>query len=388
MARRPNIGISPRLFETLAEQFRHRWGIQLQGVAPDGAVVVGPEHPECLHSIACLDARRLAIDEAVRWGDPTVGICVHSRLLWAAPLMRNAAVLGGLIASPAERDIFPDGSGPAAIDVRDACTDLRVLTEQANLTNASYLATQRAEYHRQQKRAEAIHEFKVKGHFNLRHLYHREEPNLIAAIRGSDRPQAREILNRLLVTIHHYAGQRFDLIKAFCMELLTTMSRTAVESGGQPEQLLGANFSSFTELSHLTSMEQLAPWLHEMLERIMDCLQRQGGRTQSILVSTAMEYMAEHCDQPLSRDGVARVTHMSPSHFSRVFCKHSGRSFTDMLNQIRVDRAAELLRRTDRTLASIAIDVGFRDQSYFTKVFRRYMQMTPLQCRRDFLAQH
>jgi len=79
---------------------------------------------------------------------------------------------------------------------------------------------------------------------------------------------------------------------------------------------------------------------------------------------------------------------MSSSHFSHVFSKHSGRSFTDMLNQIRVDRAAELLRRTDRTLASIAIDVGFRDQSYFTKVFGRYMQITPLQCRREFLTQH
>jgi AraC-like DNA-binding protein len=46
-----------------------------------------------------------------------------------------------------------------------------------------------------------------------------------------------------------------------------------------------------------------------------------------------------------------------------------------------VNRAAELLRKTDKSVLQIALEVGFSDQSYFTKVFRRHHRMTPRQYR-------
>jgi transcriptional regulator GlxA family with amidase domain len=74
---------------------------------------------------------------------------------------------------------------------------------------------------------------------------------------------------------------------------------------------------------------------------------------------------------------------MSPSHFSRYFRKHLGQSFTDVLNQMRIDRAADMLANSDRDLKMIALDTGFPDQSYFTKVFRRHRGLTPAEFRRQ-----
>jgi AraC-like DNA-binding protein len=76
---------------------------------------------------------------------------------------------------------------------------------------------------------------------------------------------------------------------------------------------------------------------------------------------------------------------LSPAHFSRFLKQRTGRSFTDLVNQVRVDRACDLLRRTSRSLVQIALDTGFADQSYFTKVFRRYARVTPRQFRLDRL---
>ena len=50
---------------------------------------------------------------------------------------------------------------------------------------------------------------------------------------------------------------------------------------------------------------------------------------------------------------------------------------------MRIDRAAEMLARTDKEIAVIALECGFRDQSYFTKVFKRYRNTTPLRYRRE-----
>jgi transcriptional regulator GlxA family with amidase domain len=123
--------------------------------------------------------------------------------------------------------------------------------------------------------------------------------------------------------------------------------------------------------------EEFVFWLTVMLERILDALQAATRRSGNIQIAGALDLMRAHYADPLTRDEVARLVGMSPSHFSRSFKRHVKRGFADVLNQIRVDRACDLLNRTDRSLALVALDTGFTDQSYFHKVFRRYTGMTP-----------
>jgi len=382
----PDIGIGREAFDRLAGDSLRRWSAALAATDPQGRVVFAGVADAWGDSPRELGERRLALQEALRWGEPTIHLCEHKRVIWAVPLMRNAQLLGGLVAGVPEPAVFPEGAGQAALDVRGACAELRRWAEEANLTNAALLASRREESRREQKRAEALHEFKLHDHYNIRELYLRDEPDLIAAVRKNDRGAAREILNRLLVAIHHYAGQRMDLIKSFFMELVATMCRTAVEAGGDPQELLGTNFASMTDLSRLTSMEALAPWLHEMLERVMECIHRHRAQTNTVLLTAAMEHIGEHFAEDISRDDVARIAHMSPSHFSRLVRKQTGKSFTELLNKTRVSHAADLLRRTDRSLVLIAMEAGFRDQSYFTKVFRRHTGLTPRQYRQNYLS--
>jgi AraC-like DNA-binding protein len=68
---------------------------------------------------------------------------------------------------------------------------------------------------------------------------------------------------------------------------------------------------------------------------------------------------------------------ISPSHFSRLLKERTGRTFTELLRQCRVDLACDLLRSTELSLAEIANACGFCDQSYFTRVFQDVKGMTP-----------
>ena len=380
MAKRSDIGIDRKTYEHLARVYRRRWKITLRAAAADGRLAF--EKGDADRDAA----RRRAIREALRWGEPTVDLCPGDELMWAVPIMANARLLGGLVATAPERRVFPDRSGAAALDIRAACSDLRGLLEEANLTNAALLAAHRAESRRQQDRAQVIHEVKLVSYANVRQMYLRDEPALVAAIRKDDRGEARGILNRILAAIHHQAGNRIDLIKSFFMELVVTMCRTAVEAGGNPEGIYGENFASISELSAIQTEEQLAPWLHEMLERIMDSIHRHRRSTHPLLVARALQFMAEHFVENISREDVARAVHVSPSHLSRMIREHIGRSYTDLLNQMRVDRAGELLARSDKPLVLIAFETGFKDQSYFTKVFRRYTRSTPRQYRESHVG--
>lgn len=381
MASRDSIGMDRRTFLQLRREYCARWPVTLEVSDAVGRVVLPKP---AAGDRRRRDAYRHAITETLRWGEPAVTFAPRSRLVWAVPVMRNAELLGGLVASAAERKVFPDNTIPAAINVRAACDELRILAERANVTNAALLESRRREYSRQQRRAEAIHQLKLLPYLDVRQMYLSDEPALIAAIRKDDRAEARGILNRILAAIHHQAGRRLDLIKSFFMELTVTMCRTAVEAGGHPEGVFGENFASMAELSQIRSQEQLAPWLHDMLERIMDAIRSpagRAGRSPSYIVSAALDHMAENCCRAISRDDTARAVHVSPSHMSRVIRRHMGRTYTDLLNQMRIDRACELLARTDKPLAAVAFETSFKDQSYFTKVFRQYTRMTPHQYR-------
>lgn len=377
-----DIGIDRMTFERLARAMRRFGPIALSAVDPAGKTMLGKWRPARGETDAWREICRFTISEALRWGEPTVNYGVGQRLVWAVPLMHNAHVTGGLIASVAEADLFPGESHAPSIDIRLATDELRRLAEQDNLTNAALLQARREDAHREKQRAEAIHAYKLQHRYNLHRIYLRDEPRLIAAIRKGDLGEARSILNELLVALLHYAGDRLDLTKSLLMELTVTMCRTAVEVGGEPQQLLGANYASLTELSQIDNDEQLARWLHEILDRIMRLIHQRGANADAVLIAGALQYMSDHLGEDLSRDRVAKVVHLSPSHFSRLFKRHMGDSFTDVLTRLRVDRAAELLARTDKDLGQVAMAVGFADQSYFTKVFKRHTGSTPRLYRR------
>jgi AraC-like DNA-binding protein len=291
--------------------------------------------------------------------------------------MHNAALVGGLVAEASEQRIFPGDSGRPRLDAVAACTALREAAEAANLTNAALLALNREAYRRERQRAEAIHEYKKRGGSALRELYLQEEPHLLAAIRKGHRPEARGVLNRILVAIHYHAGENIGLAKSLFLELVVSMCRAAVEAGGEAESLLGGNYARMADLAQMQTEDELATWLGEMLERIMDAIQYHSSRQGNTQVQAALEYMRANFTRPITRDDVAREANLSPTHFSRLFRRHTGRRFSDVLNQLRINRACELLARTDRDLVVVALECGFNEQSYFQKVFRRYTGMTP-----------
>jgi len=215
----------------------------------------------------------------------------------------------------------------------------------------------------------------------IRELYLYLEPALMAAIRRGDHGEARRLINQVLVHIYSAGEERSELLKGLLLELVVMMSRAAIEAGAGQSEVLGMNFRALTELSVIDDDEQLAAWLRETLEHIFSTIGQQEDYTPPLLVTNALRYIRENIGSDLSRDGVAKHAGISPSHFSRLLKERTGRSFTDLLRQSRVDLACGLLADPNLSLADIATSCGFCDQSYFTRVFQEFKGMTPGQFR-------
>jgi AraC family transcriptional regulator len=89
------------------------------------------------------------------------------------------------------------------------------------------------------------------------------------------------------------------------------------------------------------------------------------------------DYIESHMEDRLTLADLAGVACLSPYHFSRSFKLAMGVGPRRYVMRRRIDRAKTLMRRTNLPLASIAVEVGFNDQSHLTSIFHRETGMTP-----------
>jgi AraC-like DNA-binding protein len=215
----------------------------------------------------------------------------------------------------------------------------------------------------------------------IRELYQYEEPALLAALARGDRAESTRIINYILVHVYSAGQERSDLLKGLLLELVVMMSRAAIAAGSLPSEVLGLNYQSLTELAGIDDDEGLAHWLRAMFDQVSEAMRPQVEIARPAAVAQALGHMrgSLHLDVTLAE--TARHAGVSPRHLSRLLREHTGRSFTQLLREVRIERASELLATSDESLATIADLAGFCDQAYFTHVFRRARRMTPRQFR-------
>ena len=101
-------------------------------------------------------------------------------------------------------------------------------------------------------------------------------------------------------------------------------------------------------------------------------------------INEICKYIYENCNKIESINSLAQITHLSESRFSHLFTETIGVSPQNYLLRARVDMAKELLANTDLTVGQISVAVGFNDQNYFSRAFKRFANMSPTDYRRFF----
>ena len=105
-----------------------------------------------------------------------------------------------------------------------------------------------------------------------------------------------------------------------------------------------------------------------------------------ILVEKLQKYALEHYSEPdLSLSAIAEEFKYSAKYISKVFAAKTGTTLSDFISEVRMNRAAELLRDSHASVASAAKLSGYYDPKYFAKAFRRHFGVSPAQYRKSFM---
>ena len=201
-----------------------------------------------------------------------------------------------------------------------------------------------------------------------------------SALALGDHGGAERVIEHLqmeLAGVHELAGQ--DLIKIILLtgERITEKMREY----GQHDAVL-RSFQNQCMLCN--TVEQLFACLKDLAKRELAWLNTVYVSEEKRPIQAAKSYIEKHYAENISLDQIAGMVGFNSSYFSALFKKECGIGLQDYVTATRMDKAKELIQKSDLPLAEICYRIGYKDIKHFTKTFKKNTGLTPGEYRRMY----
>ncbi len=364
---------NPAFFRELQETYENRTGYSLVLSDINGSIQMGLPDCEkfpCLHS--CRDCREQIVMESLRTGKVCIDTCHEGYILWGLPFAVEGKTVGGLVVIGGEQQVQVSDREK----FQEACAELyRLMQEHKILPDL---------------KGPDSPDFSNVHRFLYRNSFQRLHQNLelhgkafIASLQTAEFDQAEEHFTEIKAAFSECPFLPLDLLRGVLGDLVYKAKRQSIEAGLDSYTCLSEAGFIVDQVAKVREHQDIFPILELLKERLLKMARLKPKDPDDLLIEKATTYLEEHIREEMTRESVARAVGISPSHFSRLIREKKGRTFTDLLNQYRIERACKFLVRSSKTLAEIANETGFCDQSYFSKVFRRYKAMSPAKYREE-----
>jgi AraC-like DNA-binding protein len=200
-----------------------------------------------------------------------------------------------------------------------------------------------------------------------------KERALLAALRRGDKCTATKILDELFTLIQKNEHGNFDSIRFFAIELAVILSRAA----GEVLKAEDAYYSCFARLQEARTVEDLSKNLLLMIDHVGPKIFSFLGIRHASALRKAERFIWENYTHKVGLKEIATASGLSAPYFSTIFKKEMGKNLSTYINQLRIDKAAVYLEETTLPLNEIAKACGFEDQSWFSKIFKAHIGLSP-----------
>lgn len=115
-------------------------------------------------------------------------------------------------------------------------------------------------------------------------------------------------------------------------------------------------------------------------------MEEEDSPASSFIVRNALEYIEENYKMKLKLADVAEKTYVSQWHLSKLLNRHTGQNFSEILNNIRIEKAKTLLNEPSLRIGDVAEEVGFLDMAHFSRVFKKQVGISANEYRNTILG--
>lgn len=200
---------------------------------------------------------------------------------------------------------------------------------------------------------------------------------LRTAIDTQNKDQTKVLLNQLLRYVYDANPEHFSVIQGRAVQLTALLCGITDDTSADSKESFLYRTSYTQRLKQSASLDELDIALTEILHHFMDYTFDFTAIKHSDTVYRIMEYIKSNYNQKISLDQLAAYTYLSKPYISSVFRRETGMTVSAYINQVRIEKSKSLLKKVGVPIVDIASLCGFEDQSYFTKVFKKQIGISP-----------
>ena len=205
------------------------------------------------------------------------------------------------------------------------------------------------------------------------------ETQLMSAVASGDSKQALDILSQLSQYLSpQVRGESSLNLKEQALELNAICKYVVAETQKvHPSYIMHIHKAYLSRIGSVSNIRDATRLIGQMVADYCDCVSDHALDHYSPLIRRVLDHIHLNLDSPLSLRSLALLCNVNPSYLSKLFRSETGMTLTEYINHYRIQRSIPLLRCTEMSIAQISETVGFLDENYYARVFKRVMGQPP-----------
>jgi two-component system response regulator YesN len=227
--------------------------------------------------------------------------------------------------------------------------------------------------------ANEIH-FREPNVFNMRKEHNKK---FIEAVSAENGVEANKLIHELAGSFEQ-GNDNPKLVKIFYCNLMNDIFSNYglfLENG----EVFKTYEYYYSGVENAESLQKILRLMDDFIGRLINEISQTRYSNSTVLVNKAINYIQYHYDEKISLEDVAQKLHLSKHYLCGVFKKATGEKMSMYINKLRIEKAKSLLLEQKGMAKEIFEEVGYSNQQYFSKVFKRVSGMTIMEYKESMI---
>lgn len=207
------------------------------------------------------------------------------------------------------------------------------------------------------------------------------EKILINSIKAGQSNETQKILENIFNDIMENPKTTRMYIHQFFMRLLDSILNIINEMNISLEKIFGDDINLYKELTEKETISDIHKWMSGICDLVIDEINKMEISKSDYNKEKIIEYIEANYNKDISLNDVACNSNLSSGYVCKIFKEGIGKSYTQYISELRVEKAKELLKETKLTVKDIAFSSGFNNIQTFNRTFKKYVGVSPGQYR-------
>ncbi|QAT39923.1 response regulator [Clostridium sp. JN-9] len=150
------------------------------------------------------------------------------------------------------------------------------------------------------------------------------------------------------------------------------------------EGIIGEDIDFYSEIRKFDTTAEIEEWMMNFLKTLISSLKKMNT-IESEAIKQAKDFIQKNYDSKVTLDMVSREAGFSKTYFSRIFTEQTGDNFTTYLTNVRIEKAKELLTKTEMKIYEVCEHTGYPNIEHFSRTFKKIVGVSPIQYKNNYM---